>query len=236
VFIGHYGVAMAGKKVDGRPSLGTLFLAAQFLDILWPIFILLGWEQVEINPVPEFLTLHFASYPFSHSLAAVLLWSLVFGAVYYLIKSRFAGSRRSLDNREHGKNLRVSVVLGGLVFSHWVLDFIVHVSDLQLFPGSSIRVGLGLWNSTVWTIVVEGLIFVGGIFLYIKSTKAKNLRGNIVFWSLVVFLIFAYVMNLNSPPPPSVRALGFVGLSQWLIIFWAYWADRNRKSATEAVS
>jgi hypothetical protein len=218
MFIGHYGAAMAGKKVDGRPSLGTLFLAAQFLDVLWPVFILLGWEKVEIEPVSEkFLTLHFTSYPYSHSLAAALFWSLVFGIVYYFIK----------------KNLKVSVVLGGLVFSHWVLDFIVHVPDLQLFPGSSIRVGLGLWNSTVWTIVVEGLIFVGGIFLYIKSTKAKNLRGNIVFWSLVVFLIFAYVMNLNSPPPPSVRALGFVGLSQWLIIFWAYWADRNRTSTAE---
>lgn len=218
MFIGHYGVGMAGKKVDSRPSLGTLFLAAQFLDVLWPVFILLGWEQVEIDSLPrKFLTLHFTSYPLSHSLAGALFWSLVFGGIYYLIK----------------RNFRVSVVLGALVFSHWVLDWFTHVPDLQLFPGSSTRVGLGLWNSTAWTIIVEGLIFVSGIFFYVKSTKAKNLRGNVVFWSLMAFLALAYIMNLTSPPPPSVKALGFVGLSQWLIIAWAYWADRNRKSTAE---
>jgi len=213
MFIGHYGAGMAGKKVDNRPSLGTLFLAAQFLDVLWPMFILLGWEQVEIEPVSkQFLTLQFTSYPFSHSLAAAVLWSLTFGAVYFLIK----------------KNLKVSVLLGALVFSHWVLDLIVHVPDLQLLPGIGARVGFGLWNSTAMTIIVEGAIFVCGIFLYIKSTKAKNLLGAIVFWSLMVFLTFAYVMNLSSPPPPSVKALGLVGLSQLLIITWAYWADRYR--------
>ncbi|MGO9480442.1 MAG: hypothetical protein ACLP05_01495 [Candidatus Kryptoniota bacterium] len=210
---------MAGKKVDSRPSLGTLFLAAQFLDVLWPIFILLGLEHVEIDALPQkFLTLHFTSYPYSHSLAAAIFWSLAFGVTYYLIK----------------KNLKVSVILGALVFSHWILDLIVHVSDLQLVPGVSARVGLGLYNSTVWTIVVEGLIFVVGIFLYIKSTKAKNIRGQVVFWSLMAFLAFAYVMNLTSPPPPSVKAIAYAGLSQWLIIAWAYWADRNRMK--EAIS
>lgn len=221
MFIGHYGVGMAGKKVESKPSLGTLFLAVQFLDVVWPVFILLGWERVEIeNATNKFLTLHFTSYPYSHSLAAAVFWSLVFGVIYFLVK----------------RNLKTSIVLGTLVFSHWVLDFIVHVSDLQLLPGIGTRVGLGLWNSTVWTIVVEGLIFIGGIFLYIKSTKAKNLRGNIVFWSLIAFLAFAYIMNLTSPPPPSVKAIGFAGLFQWLIIAWAYWADRNRKSTSKVVS
>ena len=219
MFIGHYGVGMAGKKIDGRPSLGTLFLASQFLDILWPVFLLLGWEKVEIESTTNsFLMLRFTSYPYSHSLAGAILWSLVFGLVYFLVK----------------KNLRVSIVLGALVLSHWVLDLVVHIPDLQMIPGVGTRVGFGLWNSIVWTIIVESLIFIGGVFLYVKSTKAKNLRGNIVFWSLMGFLALAYIMNLNGPPPPSVRALAFVGLSQWLIIFWAYWADKNRKSTIEA--
>ncbi len=217
MFIGHYGVAFAGKKIDDKPSLGTLFLAAQFLDVLWPVFILVGLERVAIDPLPRrFLTLHFTSYPYSHSLVAAIFWSLVFAIVYYFIK----------------KNLRVSVVLGALVFSHWVLDLIVHVPDLPLIPGSEIKVGLGLWNSTAWTIIVEGIIFVFGILLYVRSTRAKNLWGNIALWSLIIFLVFAYIMNLISPPPPSVTALGIVGLSQWLIIAWAYWADKNRERAT----
>ena len=221
MFIGHYGVGLAAKKIDNRPSLGTLFLAAQFLDILWPVFILLGLERVEIDPMPKkFLTLHFTSYPLSHSLAAALVWSLLFGLVYYWIR----------------KNVRVSTMLGLLVLSHWILDLIVHIPDLQLIPGSDMRVGLGLWNSTMLTIIIEGLIFIIGIYLYLKSTKAKNLRGSIALWSLIIFLSFAYVMNLVGPPPPSVNAIGFAGLSQWLIIAWAYWADRNRKSAVEKVS
>ncbi|MFZ1082592.1 MAG: hypothetical protein WAO19_11790 [Candidatus Kryptoniota bacterium] len=217
MFIGHYGVGLAAKKIDGRPSLGTLFLAAQFLDILWPVFIILGVEKVEIESVSkQFLTLHFTSYPYSHSLAAAIFWSIVFGAVYYLIK----------------KNFKVSMILGCLVFSHWVLDLIVHVPDLQLVPGIGARVGLGLWNSTTMTIIVEGLIFVVGIFLYLSSSKVQNLRGSIALWSLIIFLAFVYIINLIGPPPPSVKAIGFAGLSQWLIIAWAYWAEKNRVRST----
>jgi hypothetical protein len=221
MFIGHYGVGLAGKRVDKKPSLGTLFLAAQFLDILWPVFILVGLEHVAIDPLPrEFLTLHFTSYPYSHSLVAAVFWSLTFGVIYYAIR----------------KNPKVSILLGALVFSHWVLDLIVHVPDLPLIPGIDIKVGLGLWNSTAWTIIVEGLIFLTGMILYLKSTKAKNLRGNIAFWSLMVFLSIAYMMNLISPPPSSVNAIAIAGMSQWVIIAWAYWTDRNRKSRAEEVS
>ncbi len=235
MFLGHYAVGMAAKKVDSELSLGTLFLAAQFLDILWPVFILIGLEHVEIDSVQhKFLTLHFASYPYSHSLAAALFWSLIFGVVYYLVRSRFAAPRASdTNNNGAGKNLKGSLVLSLLVLSHWVLDLIVHVPDLQLFPGSETKVGLGLWNSATWTVILESLLFVAGIYLYVKSTKAKNLRGNIGFWGLAAFLSLAYVMNLEGPPPPSVAAIGIAGLSQWLIIAWAYWVDRNRKSAIE---
>ncbi len=219
MFIGHYSVGLAGKKVDGRPSLGTFFLAAQFLDILWPVFILIGLERVEIDSMPrQFLTLHFTSYPYSHSLVASLFWALLFAAIYYLIK----------------KNLKTSIVLGALVVSHWVLDWIVHVPDLQLAPGIDARVGLGLWSHTALAIILEVLIFIAGIFLYVKSTTAKNLQGKFAFWSLVAFLWFAYIMNLISPPP-SVNAIALAGMSQWLIIAWAYWADRNRRSAAEVI-
>lgn len=121
MFIGHYGIGFAGKKADGRPSLGTLFLAASFLDILWPVFILLGWETVRINPAgKEFMTLQFTSYPYSHSLLAALIWALIF------------------------------------------------------------------------------------------------------------FLVFSYVMSLIGAPPSSTTTVGIVGLSQLVIVAWAYWIDRNR--------
>lgn len=218
MFIGHYGLGFAAKKINNRPSLGTLFMATQFIDLLWPIFLIFGVEQVKIeqsnNP---FTNLNFIYYPFSHSLFGVVIWALLFGIIYYLIK----------------KDLRSSLILGGLVVSHWFLDLLTHVPDLPLVPWSDLKVGFGLWNSVPFTILVELLIFVLGAFLYIKTTKAKNKKGSLGLWSLIVFFIIIYFMNLVSPPPPSVDAIGYAGLLLWLFVIWAYWIDKNRMYITE---
>ena len=215
MFIGHFGVGFAAKKIDPQPSLGTLFIAAQFIDLLWPFFLILGIEKVEIEPgISAMNPFDFTYYPFSHSLLGVLVWALLFGVVYFLFK----------------KNFKSALVLGALVISHWVLDLIVHIPDLPIFPGGSIKVGFGLWNSILSTIIIEGLIFLVGIYLYFKSTKAENKKGKFALWSLVIFLVLVYVMNIIGPPPDSADAIGYVGLSQWLIIAWGYWIDRNRKA------
>jgi hypothetical protein len=214
MFIGHFGVGLAAKRVDSRPSLGTLFLAAQFLDLLWPIFLLVGLEKVKIEPGnTAFTPLNFTYYPFSHGLLSVFLLSIIFGAVYFILK----------------RNLKSSVLLGSLVLSHWILDLIVHRPDLPLIPWSDVKVGLGLWNSVILTLIVEGFIFIAGAYLYIKTTKAENKKGSIGLWSLIVFLVIVYLMNVFGPPPPSSDAIAIVGLSQWLLIIWAYWIDKNRK-------
>ena len=221
MFIGHFGVGFAAKRIDNKPSLGTLFIATQFIDLLWPFFLILGIEKVEIKPgISAMNPFDFTYYPFSHSLLGVLVWALLFGVVYFLFK----------------KNFKSALVLGALVISHWVLDLIVHIPDLTIFPGGSIKVGFGLWNSVTATIIIEGLIFLVGIYLYFKSTKAENKKGKFALWSLVIFLILVYVMNIIGPPPNSAEAIGYVGLSQWLIIAWGYWADRNRKSTRSTLT
>jgi membrane-bound metal-dependent hydrolase YbcI (DUF457 family) len=213
MFLGHYGVGLGAKKIDNRPSLGTLLMAAQFIDLLWPIFLLLGLEKVVIEPGNTVVTpLNFTHYPITHSLFGVVIWALLFGIVYYLIK----------------KNRKTSLLLGVLVISHWVLDLIVHRPDLLLWPTGGIKVGFGLWNSLIGTIIVEGLIFIGGAYFYLKTTKAQNKKGLVGLWSLLIFLILVYVMNLIGPPPDSVNAIAIVGLSQWIIILWGYWIDKNR--------
>jgi len=214
MFIGHFGVGLAAKKVATKTSLGTLFLATQFIDLLWPLFLIFGIEQVKIDPGnTAFTPFDFVLYPYSHSLIAVLFWSLIFGSIYFLIK----------------KDLKTSIWLGVLVLSHWILDFITHRPDLPLLIGSnSPMVGLGIWNSVIATILIEGGIFILGVYLFIKITKARNKIGFYSFWSLIIFLILIYVMNLLGPPPESVDAIGYVGLSQWLIIAWGYWIGKNR--------
>jgi hypothetical protein len=220
MFIGHYGVGLAAKKLDNRPSLGTLFFASQFIDLLWPIFLLLGLEKVAIDPGnTAFTPLNFIYYPFSHGLVSVLIWAVLFGGVYYAFR----------------KNIKTSLLLGGLVLSHWILDLFTHRPDLPLFFGNHLKVGLGLWNSVILSILVEGSIFIIGAYLYFKATKAENKKGQIGLWSLLIFLGIVYVMNVFGPPPPSVEPIAIVGLFQWLIVAWAYWIDRNRESVSPRI-
>ena len=214
MFVGHFGVGFAAKKFAKKPSLGTLFLAAQFVDLLWPFFVILGIETVAVDPGnTAFTPLDFIYYPFSHSLLGVLIWAFLFGVVYYFIK----------------KDLKTSFILGTLVLSHWILDFITHRPDLPLFIGAdSLLVGLGLWNSIIATVIVEGAIFIVGVYLYVAVTKAKSKVGTYSLWALIIFLIIIYISNLLGQPPESAEAIGYVGLAQWLLIVWAYWIDRNR--------
>ncbi|HJU83200.1 MAG TPA: hypothetical protein VJ600_03230, partial [Holophagaceae bacterium] len=117
---------------------------------------------------------------------------------------------------------------GGLVVSHWVLDWISHRPDMPLWP-SGPRVGLGLWNSVPATAVVELAMFVAGLLLYLRSTRAKGLAGHVSLWSLMALLAFFFVMdNAGGPPPPTERALALFALGGWIPVLWSVWIERTR--------
>jgi hypothetical protein len=221
MFIGHFGVGLGAKALAPRASLGTLFLAAQFLDLLWPTLLLLGAERVEIRPgITQVTPLDFASYPISHSLALVLCWGLLFGAVYWLLRRYPAGA----------------VVAGVAVVSHWVLDVLVHRPDLPLAPGAGVRVGLGLWSSLPATVAVEGAIFGAGLALYARATRPHDRAGRYGLWGLAASLVAIYAVNLGGPPPPSTTAIAWMGQAQWLLVALAYWIDRHRRSDAETAA
>ena len=211
MFIGHFAAGMAAKKIQPTLSLGTLFFASQFLDLLWPTLLLLGIEHVIISPgISKMTPLDFVDYPISHSLLVVIIWSLLFGAVFFLLTRNRIGA----------------LLLSGLVFSHWALDFIVHIPDLPLYPGPSPKVGLGLWNSPFLTVLIEGTIFIVGMVLYVNTKKKKNQGVTWKFWSLIAFLIIIYAMNFMGPPPPNVYMIALAGHLQWLFVLWGWWADK----------
>jgi hypothetical protein len=159
MFVGHYAVALAAKKAAPRAPFGTLFLAAQFLDLLWPAFLLLGIEHVGIAPGnTAFTPLDFYDYPISHSLLTVVGWSVAFALVYWVMT----------------RDSRSSLVLAACVLSHWVLDFVSHRPDMPLAPGVSRYVGLGLWNSVPATIMVELVMFFVGLVLFLSSSKSER--------------------------------------------------------------
>jgi hypothetical protein len=223
MFIGHYAVALAAKKVAPKVSLGTLFLSVQLLDLLWPLFLLLGPEHVRIDPGnTAFTPLDLYDYPISHSLLTVLGWSLGFALIYYFTR----------------RYPRGAWILGFGVLSHWVLDFITHRPDMPISPGAKIYVGLGLWNSIVGTILVEGALFVVGVVLYARSTIAVDRTGRYAFWALIGFFALGWIVNMLSPPPPNETMLAIGGLVFWLIVPWGFWIDRHRKSVdgSDAIS
>lgn len=214
MFIGHFAVGMAAKRVAPKVSLGTLVFSVQFLDLLWPIFVILGIEHVRIEPGnTAFTPLDFYDYPISHSLLTVLGWSALVGIVYFTVR-RYA---------------RGAWILAAGVFSHWVLDLIAHRPDLPLSPGATSYFGLGLWNSVPATMIVEGLLFALGVFFYLRSTAPANRTGTVAFWAFVGVLGLIWLANIFGPPPPDVNALGWGGLLLWLFVPWGYWIDRHRK-------
>ena len=219
MFIGHFGVALAAKKVAPRTSLGTLVLAAEFADLLWPILLLAGIEHVEIVPgITKVSPFDFTDYPFSHSLLMLFLWSLLVGRIYY-------GVRRYQ---------RGALVIAAAVTSHWILDFIVHRPDLPLRPGGEVRLGLGLWNSWPASIAVEVLFFGFGLWIYLSSTRARDNIGRYGFWSLMAFIFIGWISTLFAGPPPDVRSLAWGALAMCIAAPWAWWADKHRDLTSKA--
>ena len=213
MFIGHFAVAFAAKKVSPRTSLGTLILAAEWSDFIFPVLILAGLEHAGIKPGDNaFLRLDLTDYPISHSLFAALGWTALLGGLVLW---------RSRDRT-------AALVVGAAVLSHWLLDFLTHTPDMPLWPGGPL-VGLGLWRSIPATVAVEGLMFAGALWLYFRSTRARDRIGRWGIAALAAFLAVIYVMNLTSPPPPDVQSFAAVGLSAWLFPLWAWWADRHRE-------
>ena len=214
MFIGHFGLAMATKKVAPRVSLGTTIFAAEFLDAVWPLLVFAGVERFEIVPgITKITPLDFTHYPWSHSLAMAALWGALFGFTYWLFRRR----------------VREAVIVGALVVSHWFLDWLVHRPDLPLYPGDPDRHGLGLWNSVPVTLVLEFGLFAAGIYLFLGSSRALDRTGSIAFWLLVAVLVVSYLGAAFGPPPPSVTAVAASSLIGYLMVAWGWWIDRHRE-------
>ena len=214
MFIGHYALGLAAKRAAPRTSLATLLIAPTLADLLWPIFLLLGWEHVHAVPSTNpFLVGWFDSYPYSHSLLMLLVWGTLFGFLY----------------RARTGDKRGALVIGLLVVSHWVLDVITHRPDMPIYPGGP-QVGLGLWNSASATIVVEALMLLGGLMIYTRATRARDAIGRWGFWSMIALLVISYVASLKTPPPSSITVLA-VGaiIFGWVFVLFAWWVDRHRE-------
>jgi len=220
MFIGHFAVGFAAKKFAPRTSMALLLSAPLFLDMLWPIFVLAGWEQVRIDSGnTRYTPLDFVHYPWSHSLLMSVVWASLFAGLYYTVARERAGT--------------IAIWIG--VVSHWVLDWVTHRPDMPLYPGGP-RLGLGLWNSIAGTMVVEISMFAAGVWLYAQTTRARDRIGKYALGAYVGLLLLLYISDRFSGPPRSVAAVAWVGIAAGAIFVpWAWWFDRHR-SANEVTS
>jgi hypothetical protein len=214
MFIGHYALGFAAKRAAPRTSLGTLFVAPTLADLLWPVFLLLGVEHAHMVPgANPFLTLWLDDYPYSHSLFALIVWGAVFG---YFYKAKTGDKRAAL-------------VIGLLVASHWVLDFVTHRPDIQLYPGGA-KLGLGLWNSPAATVIVESVMLIAGVAIYARVTRARDGIGRWGLVGLVALLAGSYGSTLFTPAPTDMRAVAIGGIIfEGVFVLMAWWVDRHRE-------
>jgi hypothetical protein len=218
MFIGHFAVGFAGKRLAPRASLSALLFAALLADIIWPVLLAVGVEKVRIVPgATAYTPLEFVSYPWSHSLVMLIVWGVLLAAFYI---KRYEGRHTGL-------------ILGLLVVSHWVLDWITHKPDMPLWPYGPV-LGLDLWRSVLWTMVVEIPMFAIGVFIYVRSTRSRDRIGTYGLWALVLLLLGMYVADsLSAAVPPSVTAIWISALiAMAVILAWAGWVDRHREAAT----
>jgi hypothetical protein len=213
MFVGHFAVAFAAKRAAPTVSLGTWFIACELVDLLWPVFLLMGVESVRIAPGNmAFTPLAFDNYPWTHSLLMGAFWALVMGALFW------------------ARNRVAAALVAIVVLSHWFLDAIVHRPDLPLAPGTGVKIGFGLWNSVAGTLALELAMFVIGLGLYLGGSQPVDRIGRYGIWVLVVLLLAAYSGAAFGPPPPSIAAIAWAGILGGLITaVLGYWIDAHRR-------
>ena len=217
MFIGHYGPAFVGKTADRRIPLWFLFIAVQWMDVWWASLVLLGVEKVRI--VPGFaaaspLDLYYM--PYTHGLIGALILSAILGCVAALFF--------------RAQPVRVFAVIAAAVFSHWLLDFVVHVPDLPLW-GDTMKVGLSLWRWAWISVPLEITILLAGAALYARYVPARP-GGNIWLWLFVGAMSAVEICNVWAPPPENARVVAITAILAYAVLaLLAVLVDRTRATS-----
>jgi hypothetical protein len=220
MFVGHYSVSFALNNRRDRIPLWVLFIAVQLVDILWAIFILLGIEKVRIVPgITATSPLDLYYMPYTHSLLGAIGWSGVAFVSYRLA----AGSKASNSS---------ALIVALAVFSHWILDLIVHRPDLSIY-GDTLKVGLGLWDYKYLAFVLEMSILVVGIMLYVKRNKGISRGRRYGMLTFGSFMILIQSMGtFMGRPISSDRTIATTNLVLYILFAGvAFLLERQRKVA-----
>lgn len=223
MLVGHFAVGLAARRIAPKAPMALLLTAPLVLDLLWPLFFFTGIERFEIDQDQRaFLVLELIDVPWSHGLVASIFWAALLAVPYFLWR----------------RDARGAWVLGALVLSHWVLDVVTHQPDMPLWWGGP-RLGLGLWYSTIGTVVVELLFTAACVFLFVRAQPASGPSGVASLWVPGALMMAVYLHSAFGAPPPGAAVAAGAGLSLWLTPLWGWWLDRARlreETAAPAIS
>lgn len=214
MFVGHYGVSFAIKGANKSVPLWLLFVAVQLVDVLWAIFVMMGFEKVRITPgITATNPLDLYYMPYTHSLVAAFFWSAV----------AFVGYRLARRNAGYA-----ALLIAAAVFSHWVLDLIVHRPDLPLFD-DTFKMGFGVWNYPALALGLEAGILFAGILIYLSRTKAVSVVGKYGIPVFAIILLSLQAVVFFGAPPTSPLSAALTALFSYVVLAAiAYWLERKR--------
>lgn len=221
MFAGHIGAALAIGRAERRINVGLFVLAAVWLDLVLWLLVLRGWELVTIPP--DFSSTHQPrfEFPWSHGLLAGIVWSGLAGAALF-----FTGARRQ------EVAMRGACLAAVAVFSHWLLDALVHAPELPLAGDSSMKLGLGLWQNMPLALGVEAAITVAGLYLFVTGSGLPRARNVALAVLTLLILSFTIAGMTVAPPPPSVHAMALSSLAT-IAVACALFAWLGRRAATK---
>jgi hypothetical protein len=204
MFIGHYGPALAGKAAEPRLPLWLLFLAVQWLDVVWSGLVMLNVEKLRIvQGFTEGSSLDLYYMPYTHGLLGAAALSAALGAVTAL----FFRQRRAA----------IVAVVAGAVFSHWMLDLVVHVQDLPLL-GDSFKVGFGLWRNLWISLPLELVTLAAGAAIYARAVPSQTRFGDTLLWAFVAAMAGVQVYGSLGPAPESGLAEAHTALIAYFVL------------------
>lgn len=216
MFIGHFAPALIAAARPKAAGLGTLFVAAQLVDIGFAALLVPGVEAMRIVPgITAMNPMDLHHMPYTHSLLGTLIWAKIFGVLVWFATKR--------------KEAAIGAAL--VVLSHWFIDLVVHIPDLTLY-GMPPKLGLGLWNHPLIAMPLE-ILLIGGAFLYyLRRTEAPT--GNMRLWILAGLLAFAQAVDWFGPKEPvySLAIPATMLFAYTLLAGTAAWAGANRRIIT----
>jgi len=211
MFVGHYSASLAAKAIEPRAPLWTYVIAAQLMDVGWASLVMAGVEKVRVDPSLPGSSLDLYHMPWTHSLPGALVWSLA-GALLARVVLKLP--------------IRAALLIGAVVFSHWLLDLLVHRPDLELWVGGP-KLGLGLWNFPVPEQAVEiGLVAVAGAWWV-----GQRVRQGRRIWPAALFLaglVALQIVAMLAPPGGDPVQMGATTLFAYLVVAFGAWLVERR--------